>query len=122
MPIPEGIDGRSLRPLIEGGALAEEPAYMEAVGVKLEGDRITGVRTPDWKLLKPGRGKPALYRLSEDEVPNEKRNLYARHPEVARNLETIMERIASSDAGTPSGMTSEEEATVEQHLRDLGYL
>lgn len=121
-PVPEGIDGRSLRPLIEGGTLAEEPAYMEAVGVKLEGDRITGVRTPDWKLLKPGRGKPALYRLNEDGTPNEKRNLYARHPEVARNLETIMERIASTDAATPSGMTSEEEATVEQHLRDLGYL
>ena len=38
MPIPDGIDGRSLKPLLEGGTVPDEPAYMEAVGVKLEGN------------------------------------------------------------------------------------
>jgi arylsulfatase A-like enzyme len=116
------VDGRSLRPLMEGGSLPEEPAYMEAVGVKLEGKRIVGVRTPDWKLLKPGSGKPSLFRLDGDGSRAEKRNLYRRYPEVARRLEGFIERIASSERAGESGMSSEEEAIVEQHLKDLGYL
>ena len=120
--IPSDVDGRSLRPLMDGRSLPEEPAYMEAVGVKLEGRRIVGVRTPDWKLLKPGGGKPALYRLDGDGSASEKRNLYRRYPEVARRLEGFIEKIASSEAAGESGMTSEEEAIVEKHLKDLGYL
>ena len=123
--IPEGVDGRSLRPLMDGGSLPEEPAYMEAVGVKLEGDRIEGARTPDWKLLKPGSGaRRSLYKLSDEGGPNEKRNLYERYPEVARSLEAYIAKVAGSEVvqDPGSGMTSEEEAVVEQHLRDLGYL
>ncbi|HZK50645.1 MAG TPA: sulfatase, partial [Actinomycetota bacterium] len=87
IPIPESVDGRSVRPLMEGGVLPEEPAYMEAVGVKLEGKRIVGARRPDWKLLVPGGGRPALFRLNGGTEPDEKHNLYSRHPEVARELE-----------------------------------
>jgi arylsulfatase A-like enzyme len=122
IPIPEGLDGRSLRPLMDGGALPEEPAYMEAVGVKLEGKRIVGARRPDWKLLKAGGGRPALYRLNGgDGTPDERHNLYSRHPEVARELEKYIQEVSSSTV-TSSGMSQEEEATVEKHLRDLGYL
>ena len=122
--IPSGIDGRSLRPLIEGRSLPEEPAYMEAVGVKLEGRRIVGARTPDWKLLRTGTGRPSLYRLDGGEAPDERHNLYSRYPEVAHKLEAYIEQIATSadDVVPESGMTGEEEAIVEQHLRDLGYL
>lgn len=121
---PQGIDGRSLRPLLEGTSLPEEPAYMEAVGVKLEGRRITGARTPDWKLLQAGGGRPALYKLDGGQPPDEKRNLYNRFPEVAQQLEAYIARIGTSEVEREegSGMTGEEEAIVEQHLRDLGYL
>jgi arylsulfatase A-like enzyme len=120
---PDNIDGRSLRPLIEGGSLSEEPAYLEAVGVKLGGNRIVGVRTPDWKLLRRGQSaNPILYKLNGGQPPNEKRNLYRRYPEVARQLEAELERIAATESKTESGMTADEEATVEKHLRDLGYL
>jgi arylsulfatase A-like enzyme len=122
LDFPAGIDGRSLVPLTRGESLPEEPAYMEAVGVKLEGNRIEGARTPDWKLLRPGGGRPALYKLNGAEPPDEKRNLYSRYPEVARNLEAFIERIAASEVISDSGMTDAEEAVVEQHLRDLGYL
>jgi arylsulfatase A-like enzyme len=122
IPIPEGLDGRSLRPLMEGGVLPEEPAYMEAVGVKLEGKRIVGARRPDWKLLKPGAGRPALYRLNGGAgEPDEKHNLYTRHPEVARELERYIQEVSASTVAS-SGMSREEEATVEKHLKDLGYL
>lgn len=118
--VPAGVDGRSLVPLMEGGSLPEEPAYMEAVGVKLEGRRIAGARTPDWKLVVPGGGRPALYKL--DGEINEKRNLYSRYPEIARQLEAFLDKVAASEVVAESGMTTEEEAVVEQHLRDLGYL
>ena len=107
---------------MEGRSLPEEPAYIEAVGVKLEGRRIRAVRTPDWKLLKPGDGKPALYKLDGSDGPDEKHNLIARYPEVARQLEAVMDGVAASEGAGESPMTSEEEALVEKHLQDLGYL
>lgn len=119
---PQGIDGRSLAPLMRGSDLADEPAYLEAVGVKLEGNRIVGARTPGWKLLQPGAGKPALYRLDGDGGPDEKRSHLRDHPSVARELEGFIERIASTETTDASGMTAEEEKVVEQHLHDLGYL
>jgi arylsulfatase A-like enzyme len=118
---PEGIDGRSLRPLIGGASLPAEPAYMEAVGVKLKGRRLVGARTPEWKLVVPSSGRPALYKL-DGAKPDEKRNLYADNREIARSLERYVERVAASGGALESGMTSAEEAIVEQHLRDLGYL
>ncbi|HYP23034.1 MAG TPA: sulfatase [Actinomycetota bacterium] len=120
--IPDGIDGRSLRPLIEGGSLTPEPAYMEAVGVKLEGNRISGARTPDFKLLRRGDSKPALYKLNGGDGANEKRNVIGRYPEVGRSLEDFIDRVLKTEVVAESGMTEDEEATVEQHLRDLGYL
>ena len=119
---PSGIDGRSLRPLLDGADLPEEPAYMEAVGVKLGGRRIAGARTPDWKYLRQGTNKPVLYSLNGGSRPNEKRNVYARFPEVARGLEAFVERVQSGEVIAESGMTSEEEAIIEKNLRDLGYL
>ncbi len=95
---------------------------MEAVGVKLEGNRITGVRTSDWKLLKRQSAKPVLYKLNAVHPPDEKHNLYQRNPEVARALEEVLEGVEATESDTPSGMTAEEESVVEQHLRDLGYL
>jgi len=124
--IPQGTDGRSLRPLLEGQSLPEEPAYMEAVGVKLEGKRIEGARTEDWKLLRIRGGRPSLFKLNgsngQTDGPDEKHNYYSRHPEVARKLESFIDEVTSTEVVAESGMTSDEEATVEKHLRDLGYL
>jgi arylsulfatase A-like enzyme len=119
---PQGIDGRSLKPLMEGDALPEEPAYMEAVGVKLEGRRIEGARTPDWKLLRSGEKKPSLYKLNGGSPPDEKHNLYGRFPEITNQLEKFLDSVRASEGVAESGMSDEEEAVVEQHLRDLGYL
>ncbi len=119
---PSGVDGRSLRTLMEGGSLPEEPAYMEAVGVKLEGDRIMGARTPDWKLLKRGSARSQLFRLDGGMPPDERRNLAPRYPEVARSLEAFIEKVGSTEADAGSPLSEEEEHIVEQHLKDLGYL
>lgn len=122
IPPPEGIDGRSLKPFMDGAALPEEPAYMEAVGVKLGGDRIAGARTPDWKLLKAPGGKKTLHRLNPGGAPDERHNHARNESAVTRRLDEYIARVESTGVVAESGMTSEEEATVEQHLRDLGYL
>lgn len=122
VPLAGPIDGRSLWPLARGASLPGEPAYMEAVGVKLEGRRIAGARTPDWKLLKEGQGRPTLLKLESDGPVNEKRDVYKSHPDVAKSLEAFIERVWESASNGDSGMTQDEEAVVEQHLRDLGYL
>ncbi len=119
---PSGIDGRSLLPAMRGEPLPEEPAYMEAVGVKLGGEHIVGARTPAWKLLKPSAGEPSLYRLDGVKGPDEKHNVLRDNPGPAGELERFIEQVAASEVATTSGMTDAEEAVVEQHLRDLGYL
>ena len=123
LTVPGTIDGRSLRPLTEGASLPEEPAYLEAVGVKLGGGRVVGARVPDWKLIRSTSGRPALFKLDGGTVaPDEKRNLYRTYPEVARRLEKFIEDTDTGEVVQDSGMTSDEEELVEQHLRDLGYL
>jgi hypothetical protein len=72
--------------------------------------------------LKRGSARPALYKLTGEDASPDKRNFYSRYPEVAHSLEEKMQRIAATGAVDVSGMTTEEEAVVEQHLRDLGYL
>jgi hypothetical protein len=55
-------------------------------------------------------------------VPDEQHDVYHELPDVARMLETWMARVSIGEQVGDSGMTKEEEAEVEQHLRDLGYL
>lgn len=122
LEVPGGIDGRSVAPLVRGEALPDEPAYLEAVGVKLEGNRIVGARTPEFKFLRHPNGKRSLYSLDGAAGPDEKHNVFDRYPEVGRSLEAFVERINATEVVAESGMTTEEEAVVEQHLKDLGYL
>lgn len=100
---PRDIDGRSLRPLMEGSPMPEEPAYLEAGGVKLGGPRLVGARTPDFKLVRE-EGRSVLYKLSGR--PDEKHNQYSRHPEVARRLESFIEEISSPEAVEESSVNA----------------
>lgn len=121
LPPPPGVEGRSLTPLMRGATLPQEPAYMEAVGVKLDGRRIEGARTEAWKLLRrPDGARPSLHRI--DRRGAGKRDLALDHPDIAATLEAFLDGVASSGSSPDSGMTTEEEAVVEAHLRDLGYL
>jgi len=122
LPAPADVDGRSVAPLVRGETLPEEPAYMEAVGVKLGGDRIVGARVPGYKLLRRRDARSVLVRPVEGDPRSERHNVIKEHPEVAARLEDYIARVASSEGAASSGMSSAEEAVVEQHLRDLGYL
>lgn len=122
LDVPEGVDGRSLVPALEGASLPLEPAYMECSNVA-GGHLISGVRTPAWKLLVDWRRTPRLYAL-DGVRPDERHDLAGRHPDVVRELQAYMEAaLAGGDAAaTAEPLTEEEEAVVERHLKDLGYL
>jgi arylsulfatase A-like enzyme len=118
--VPEGVDGRSLVPLLAGGAFEEEPAYMEAVGMKRRDNRLAAVRTRQWKLLVADGKQPRLHRLTGERAA-EKKDLSARFPEVARDLHAFMQRVQAGDRER-SALSPEEEAVIEENLRALGYL
>lgn len=137
----EGMDGRSLRPLISGEAavLPPMPAYVEnhplSAGPANPFQRrprmyITGVpgawralRTEDWKLIRiphPEGDHIELYDMRSD--PDETRNVYGAHSDEAANL---LETLSAIEARTlqqgdtdPGGLDDE---TVEA-LKALGYL
>jgi arylsulfatase A-like enzyme len=125
---PDGVDGRSLRPLMTGGSLPEEPAFMEAAGVKRSNRQIVGVRTSQWKLVRQGQRPRVLidvrgqYKWDGRSRPDPKEDVSREHEDVATSLDEVLESILDSEIVAESGMTSEEEKVVEGHLRDLGYL
>ena len=112
VPVPEGIAGRSLVPLIRG----EVKGWRKAVFCEIDharsyytalrvhtGRRIM-VRTKDWKMIyfRDSRAPSkdgALYHLAED--PGETKNLYKdpRYEDVRRDLERMVD---AWDAGETS--------------------
>ena len=118
LPVPQGLDGRSLRDLGDGSGAADDPgSYFESLNANL---------TRGWAPLKGivrGRRKlidlplPELYDVAAD--PGETRNLYAAERERARDLETRLDRV-SAGAGPVAPSTVDADAAA--RLRSLGYV
>jgi arylsulfatase len=74
LPVPSGVQGKSLVPLMTGKGAAPEAAFAWL------SDKM--VRQGDWKLIVPLRkgGSPELYNVPKD--PDEQNNLYGQ-PETA---------------------------------------
>jgi tetratricopeptide (TPR) repeat protein len=117
-PIPQAMDGRTLRPFIARERPFEsEPAYFEALNANLtrnwaplKGIVINGVKLIDLPI-------PELYDLAAD--PGEARNIYASAPDRARPLEQALDRLPTSAASIAPRAV---DADVEQRLRSLGYV
>ena len=79
-----------------------------------------GLRTTKWTYMEVlGGSAPALFDLESD--PEERRNLVASRPDVARDLRAELEAaMASQQLG--DRMSDEAAAVVESRLADLGYL
>ena len=130
-----GMDGVSLRPALEGQTLPPLEAYVENTqghtgDVPLDQWRMA-VRTDTAKYIcSPFAEDPReeLFDLAED--PGETRNLAAESPdrarEMRRRLEAVNPEVATGEFGTGAGaieaLTDEDQAAVEQRLRDLGYI
>lgn len=128
LPPFEGADGMSLRPHLERGVTASEPAV--SAKYVSTGDPfalpVYAVRWGDWKLVwkLPGRSENRwveresfeLYDLASD--PGELRDLSQQEPERVIALKTLLEVHVRAAAGPGLELTPEEEAA----LRALGYL
>jgi arylsulfatase A-like enzyme len=94
-PVPEAVQGRSLRPLLEGSEDPGRPAFCEKTHSPT-GRYRRMIRMGDWKCvtrMAPGR-KPAfeVYNLAMD--PGEEHNL-ADDPEHAGVREVLLAELAA---------------------------
>jgi len=104
LPIPSSVQGRSLRPVFEGEAMAPRGVFTETTqgGYQSTPDmmkvRARAFREPPWKLihtLGPGRDVYELYNLEQD--PGEFVNLVEQEPGiVARMREELHAWVLSS--------------------------
>lgn len=129
LPVPEGVQGRSLRPLLEGAEEETEPvhAFAEHTNVSRESKAL---RTGRLKLIYsyPRSKGPleerslALFDLVAD--PGESRDLAAEQPELARLLEAQLLEILGR--GSTASFEEEVPADIDPELRReleaLGYL
>ncbi len=104
-PINHPLDGKSLRPLLDGGSdLGRDalfwhfPAYLEGYGKTKGAWRTTpagAVRRGDWKLIEFFEGhRLELYNLKDD--IGERNNLAGAMPDRARQLHDVMQRWRAS--------------------------
>ena len=108
LPEAEGIDGRSLFPLMRGETTDHRDAVMLS---EATWQAARGVRTPDWKYIKflqttiYGRDGVELYDLAND--PDEQHNVADRHPEVVDELGGRLNHWVSAQlGGRPDPMNS----------------
>ncbi|RMF78513.1 MAG: hypothetical protein D6744_10025 [Planctomycetota bacterium] len=119
------IEGRSLRPLLDGEAWAPAPAFLSVSGCPRDIE-LHGVRTETHKFTFGPHNDELpveLYDLRSD--PGETRNVAAEHADVCAELRALAERFAQADgAGAIDAMelSADDQQRVERHLQELGYL
>jgi arylsulfatase A-like enzyme len=124
--IPPGLDGRSVVPLMHGHKLEPLPAFIESWISDGEPSPYYGVRTERWKYVyDPGHPErdAALYDLAVD--PDELTDVAANFPDIAAEMREMAHRHFDgrhSGEVTSTGLSSQEQDELAEHLRGLGYL
>ncbi len=119
------IDGRSLRPLIEGQPWESRPAFLSLTGLP-EDLELHGVRTEQYKYTYGPRNPEMpqeLYDLRGD--PGETRNLAEREPARCAELRQLTENLLAGMSQAPVEMldiTPDQQQSIERHLQELGYI
>ncbi len=129
VPVEGALDGSSLLPLMNG---ADDRERVARVGVTKRGPPRSGIRATGYKYIVahgPDRELPPLtpppparqlYDLSED--PGEHRNLADSRPELAEELQRLLDTNAPSrNLEAPQHPESIDPETLER-LRSLGYV
>jgi arylsulfatase A-like enzyme/Flp pilus assembly protein TadD len=115
--VPEGLDGRSLRPAVEGREMTDAPAYVESLYAEREFGwaPLFALRTASHKLIEAPR--PELYDLTADagEATNRVAQDTGRVEDLRRMLKAALSRPTRSTRATVDADTAE-------RLAALGYL
>jgi arylsulfatase A-like enzyme len=123
--IGKELDGRSLRPLIEGGAWNPRPAFLSTGGY-LPQVEIHGVRTQSWKYTFGPHNEDLpeeLYDLRKD--PAETKNMAVARPEACARMRSMLETFPFPKESPPCPAVigdREDQKKIERTLKDLGYL
>ena len=110
--------GKSLLPLVRGEPEAEPRiAWVETLATQLDfgWSPLLGVRTLEHKYVRAPR--PELYALASD--PGELQNLASEQPELARELDALVEERGAARNASPNLAMDPE---VIERLRALGYV
>lgn len=110
---PDAWTGRSLGSAIDGSAVAPRPAVSEM-------GRWQALALPPWKLVR-GVGPTRLFDLASD--PGEQRDLAAREPERAEELEGALSLALGEQRGPVEALEEgPADAALTERLRELGYI
>ena len=118
---PGGIDGRSLRPTLEGREMPDEPAYIESLLAERNFGwaALRGLRDAGWKFI--DAPEPELYDVRADaaEATNRVADAPDRAATLSRQLEAQVRSARTPDAERPRQAGDRESA---ERLRALGYV
>ena len=116
--VPDGLPGRSLWPVLEGGLLPDRPLYAERTLYGAEHQVIIGW---PYKLIRRADvDQTRLFDLAADF--DERRDVAAAHPEEAdRLLGLLQATLAAAAGGSTADEVQMDEETLKA-LRSLGYV
>jgi tetratricopeptide (TPR) repeat protein len=122
LPVPEEVQGESLRPLIAGsGDWEAKPSYFESMALTLKYNWASprGIYVGNYKYI--DLPIPELYDMEVDF--NENHNLWEAEPKLASSLRDRLQELL--EARSQSGSTTVQPRTVDhetlEKLRALGY-
>ncbi len=134
LPIPEGLQGRSLVPRALGQETGEAPpAYSESGRNFYRENRrqyIEGV-AGKWRMIRTGRYKLILIPKSPEPIwelydlqfdPGETANIVAARPEIAAGLRRALLDLVATDPMRDDRDEPPLPPELEDHLRSLGYV
>jgi arylsulfatase A-like enzyme len=128
VPLDHRVQGRSLRPLLEGRRLPAADAFSEStywgpIEVKaLRSERFKYLRGAPKRPDETDReGWEALYDLAED--PAESADVRQEHPPVLGRMRTLVDRIvAGGSVAAEERLPEDADPELIEQLRSLGYI
>jgi len=131
IPTLSNIDGQSLIPLFNNEPFKEIPAYIETGTRNIKNSKnptlygkIIGVRTSKYKYWRSrfdSKQNLTLYDLETD--PKEEKNIAEINPEIINSMEEILSNLKKNSIELLTNeFSKEDENTIEEELKKLGYL
>jgi arylsulfatase A-like enzyme len=131
IPFTNIIDGQSLMPIFSNDSIDEIPAYIESAARQIKNfenpkihGKVVGIRTSKykyWRARNDSSKDVTLFDLAND--PFEENNIASKNPSLVKQMEKILEDYQNGFTEIKQKKFSkEEEKTIEDELKKLGYM